>query len=73
MGGHVFRKYIREQFLVVGLQVFHFLFLLGCLQLPQEIQSVLVHSSRQYSSPISAMKNISTNYITFPEIFYEVY
>lgn len=44
MGGHVFRKYIREQFLIVGLQVFHFLLLLGRLQLPQKIQSVLVHT-----------------------------
>lgn len=34
VGGHVFRKYVCEQFLVVGFQVLHFLLLLSRLQLP---------------------------------------
>jgi len=37
VGGHVFRKYIGEQFLVVGLEMLHLFLLLGRLQLPQEV------------------------------------
>jgi len=37
VGGYMFRKYIREQLLVVGLEMLHLFLLLGRLQLPQEV------------------------------------
>ena len=69
MGSHVFRKYVRQQLLIVGLQVLHFFLLLRRLQLPQEVQSAFVNKNvASYSPPIREgyrLNRISTFYFNF--------
>ena len=69
MGSHVFRKYVCQQLLIVGLEVLHFFLLLRRLQLPQEVQSAFVNKNvASYSPPIREgyrLNRISTFYFNF--------